>query len=111
MPVSRQLVRCSMLHYESKKVENCFSGANVYEYRLDIRLDEEYIESLGLTGEIHYYRKFPRPFFQVTFTDGTQVKGIINATIIKVVFPDMSIEPQQKFEKLLAAMLQKKLCR
>lgn len=99
-----------MQYYECKKVENCFAGTNVYEYRLLVKLDEEFIEEFRLTGEVRCYRSFPRPFFQVAFSGGTTVKGIINDNIIKVVFPNMLIETRQEFEMLLTEMIRKKYC-
>lgn len=87
--------------YECKKVENCFSGTNVYEYRLTVKLDENFIEGFRLNGVIRYYKNFPRPFFQVTFSDGIAIKGIIDDNVIKVNFPRASTEDQQNFEILL----------
>lgn len=95
-----------MQHYECKKVENCFGGTHVYEYRLGIKTAEEFLEGFKPLTSIKYYKKFPRPFFQAVFADGTTVKGVIADSVIKVSFPDSdALENKQNFETVLEAML------
>ncbi|SDF35419.1 hypothetical protein [Sporomusa acidovorans] len=95
-----------MQHYECKKVENCFGGTYVYEYRLGIKNSEEFLEGFKPLAAIKYYKNFPRPFFQAVFTDGTTVKGVIADSVIKVSFPENdALESKQSFETVLEAML------
>ena len=97
-----------MKHFEWKKVENCFGGANVYEYRLTVRIDEALLDSFGSIGVLTCHRSFPRPFFQTILADGTAFKGVINDVIIKVSFPGVdAAENKNRFEKLLAELLEK----
>lgn len=95
-----------MKQYECKKVENCFSGSHVYEYRLAIKTTEEFLACFNAIGSIKYYRNFPRPCFHSTLFDGTTVKGIIADWVIKVRFPDNDPQGSKEYfeiflEKLL----------
>ncbi|WP_094607077.1 hypothetical protein SPSIL_029940 [Sporomusa silvacetica DSM 10669] len=97
-----------MKQYECKKVENCFSSANIYEYRLPIKAKEEFIECFAPLGVIKYHKNFPRPCFQASLTDGATIKGIIADSVIKVSFPDSN--PQEckaNFEIFLEDLLKK----
>lgn len=95
-----------MKHYECKKVENCFSGAHIYEYRLMMMADENLLESLSRIAVMKYYRNFPRPCFQATLADGTTIKGVIADAVIRVSFPDNHPENSKRnFETLLENLL------
>lgn len=95
-----------MTQYEAKKVENCFGGSNIYEYRLGIRADERFLEAIGTIGTLKIFRNFPRPFFQTVLADGTTVKGVIADRIIKVNFATSNpAESKQKFEIVLAQLI------
>ncbi|WP_371380657.1 hypothetical protein [Sporomusa aerivorans] len=97
-----------MNHFKWKKVENCFGGANVYEYRLAVRIDEALLACFGGLGSLTCHRNFPRPFFQTTLADGTSFKGVINDSVIKVSFPDGdAATSKNSFDNLLAEMLAK----
>ena len=96
-----------MKQVECKKVENCFSGTHVYEYRLPSKAREEFIKGFAALGSIKYHKNFPRPFFQATLTDGTTIKGIIADSVIKVSFPNSNPqESKASFEIFLEDLLQ-----
>ena len=95
-----------MKQYDCRKVENCFSGANIYEYRLRIKADEGFLENFTSVASLKYYKNFPRPCFQATLSDGTTLKGVIADSVIRVSFPDN--QPQSSkddFETLLENLL------
>jgi len=95
-----------MKQVECKKVENCFGGTHIYEYRLHSKMSEEFIRGFGTLGVLTFYRNFPRPFFKVVLANGITVKGVLNDIVIKVQYPDS--DPQtskQQFEKLLSELL------
>ncbi len=95
-----------MKPYEWKKAENCFGGANIFEYRLAVKTDEVLITGLGAAGAVKYHRNFPRPFFQANLIDGTLVKGVIADSVIKVSFPQDDWESSKKqFESFLAELI------
>lgn len=95
-----------MKQYEWKKVENCFSGTNVYEYRLPIKADEGFINHFCTIGSVKYFRNFPRPFFKADLADGITLKGVLADSVIKVSFPDQDpLGCKQKFEWLLEELI------
>ncbi len=95
-----------MKQYECKKVENCFSGSNVYEYRLPVRTKEGFLDCFNTIGSIKYYRNFPRPCFHAALPEGTTVKGVIADWVIKVSFPDNNPQgSKEHFEKVLEELL------
>ncbi|HWR09031.1 hypothetical protein [Sporomusa sp.] len=95
-----------MKQFEWKKAENCFGGANIFEYRLAIRADEGFIAGLSATGSVKYHRSFPRPFFQASLGDGTTVKGVIADSVIKVSFPQGDWEgSKEQFEIFLTELI------
>jgi hypothetical protein len=77
-----------MNDFESRKVEDCFDGSRIYEYRLTQRtLDEALIKSLAAIGTLEYFPKFPRPFFRVRSRDGLQLKGVQGERTFQVILP------------------------
>lgn len=92
--------------FACKKVENCFSGAHIYDYRLNSKATEEWLTSLAAGGSIKFFKHFPRPCFQADLPDGTTLKGVIADTVIKASFPSDNPEASKhSFEKLLTALL------
>ena len=93
-----------MSHFECKKVENCFVSTAVFQYRLGYKIDDEFIdwlEKISITCKCR--RDFPRPYFNATLADGTQVKGILGDIAVKVVYPDNdSTMCKEAFEKNLS---------
>lgn len=96
-----------MKQVEWKKVENCFSGTNVYEYRLPVKANEEFINQFCTAGSVKYFRKFPRPFFKADLDDGITLKGVLADSVIKVSFPEQDPAGcKQKFERLLEELIE-----
>ncbi len=92
--------------YECKKVENCFGGTNVYEYRLKTRADDRFLEHIGAISALKCFKNFPRPFFQAVLPDNTTVKGVISDFVIKVNFQNNTPqESKEKFETTLEDIL------
>ena len=97
-----------MKRFEWKKVENCFGGANVYDYRLAVKVDEALLAGFGIIGVLKCHRNFPRPFFQAILDDGTSFKGVITDSVIKVSFPAGDAQASKaKFDSLLTELLAK----
>ncbi|MDR1702191.1 MAG: hypothetical protein LBR56_05405, partial [Sporomusaceae bacterium] len=95
-----------MKQYECKKVENCFGGTNVYEYRLPIRADDQFLDRIAAISSLKYFKNFPRPFFQALFPNNTTVKGVISDYVIKVYFQGTDPqEDKETFEVLLNKLL------
>ena len=91
-----------MERVECKKVENCFGGTHIYEYRFNRRMSEDLIRNFAAFGLLTFHKNFPRPFFKVILSDGTVIKGVLNDTVIKVQFPDEDPQSKkQQFEKLV----------
>ncbi|MDR1084527.1 MAG: hypothetical protein LBP22_06610 [Deltaproteobacteria bacterium] len=92
-----------MSEFERKKLEDCFVSRAVYQYRLEKKIDEAFVswlEKISLSCSCR--RDLPRPYFNSTLADGTQIKGVLGDTAIKVVYPDTSAESSQKaFEEIL----------
>lgn len=92
--------------YECRKKENCFSGAQVYEYCLLAGDNEALQEVLGTVGDLTVKMHFPRPFFRVAFADGTTVSGILQDNVMKAVFPEKQWhDSRMRWEALLTAIL------
>lgn len=99
-----------MKKYECKKIENCFSGTHIYEYRLPLKVKEEIIECFGAFGSIKYYTNFPRPCFQVVTKNGTTIKGVITDSVIKVSFlAGNPQESKEQFELFLEELLRNQM--
>lgn len=92
-----------MSEFERKKLEDCFVSRAVYQYRLARKVDDAFVEWLeGISAAFTCRRDLPRPFFNATLADKTQVKGVLGDPAIKVIYPDDSaLESQEAFEKLL----------
>ncbi len=97
-----------MRQIECRKVENCFAGNHIYEYRLSVRLIEAFILALGAVGTLTFHRNFPRPFFKVVLADGATVKGVLNDTVMKVQYPDDDPKTSKaQFETILEELLER----
>ncbi len=75
------------MRFENKKVEDCFDGSFIYEYRLEEPITEGLIRILGKKlGRLEYFGDFPRPFFRVLAEGGMQVKGVEGERTFQVIF-------------------------
>ncbi|MDR1241169.1 MAG: hypothetical protein LBM00_00050 [Deltaproteobacteria bacterium] len=92
-----------MIPIECKKLEDCFISRSAYHYRFEEKLGDAFVDWLeGVSSACSCRRDFPRPFFNAALPDGTQVKGVLGDTVIKVVYPDGSAEESKtNFETLL----------
>jgi hypothetical protein len=99
----------AMKDFESRKVEDCFDGSRVYEYRLtQSTIDEAFIKSLATLGQLEYFPKFPRPFFRVRSQDGLQLKGVQNEQTFQVILPGKEQQKRRKqFENELRTILRR----
>ena len=89
--------------YEIKKVENCISKSAVYQYRFSFKIDEDFINRFGSSAEIKVHKNFPKPSFNIAFTDGTKVIGVFRDVAFKVMYPLESTEEcKDRFETILA---------
>ena len=69
--------------YEVKKVDNCFSDAQSYEYKVPITCAE--LIKRMTDWEITENHKYRRPMF-VGERDGSHSKGILKANVFRVSF-------------------------
>ena len=91
--------------FDIKKVDNCFKDSQTYEYKLNIVIDEEFLEKLKSLGSIEI-KNFRRPIFMINCENKNEIKGVIKSNIIKVSFPeDMWQIRKEEFEKFLDEIL------
>jgi len=96
-----------MNDFESRKVEDCFDGSRVYEYRLvQSTIDKAFIKSLAALGQLDYFPQFPRPFFCVRSQDGLQLKGVQDEQTFQVILPSKEQQSRkERFENELRKIL------
>ena len=85
------------MRFEVKKTENCFSGAQTYEYRLPVR-GQDFIALLcapAAVWDVKQNHKFRRPLFTAD-RNGINIKGILEANVIRVSFPECRHEEEKK---------------
>ena len=90
------------MNFSVKKTENCFADAQTYEYRLPIngRSFASFLEGWEVK-EIHKYR---RPLF-IADKDGINVKGILEAYVIRASYPENRWEAEKaSFENWLSSL-------
>ncbi len=91
--------------FDIKKVDNCFKDSQTYEYKLNIEINEEFLEKLKSLGSIEI-KNFRRPIFMINCENKNEIKGVIKSNIIKVSFPeDMWQIRKEEFEKFLDEIL------
>lgn len=74
------------MRFDTKLVEDCFDGSRVYEYKAEIPVDVDLINALGKSGELQYFKDFPKPLFRIIMPSGTQIKGVKGETTFRVVY-------------------------
>lgn len=79
-----------------KKLEDCFDGSTIYEYKFDSCWTYENIKQLSKLGELNYYKDFPRPFFRLNGEQGMQIKGVEGESSFTVFFPKDRKEEMQR---------------
>jgi hypothetical protein len=98
-----------MNDFESRKIEDCFDGSRVYEYRLvQSTIDEAFIKSLAALGQLEYFPQFPRPFFRVRSQDGLQLKGVQDEQTFQVILPSKEQQNRkERFENELKILIRR----
>jgi hypothetical protein len=98
-----------MNDFESRKIEDCFDGSRVYEYRLvQSTIDEAFIKSLAALGQLEYFPQFPRPFFRVRSQDGLQLKGVQDEQTFQVILPSKEQQSRkERFENELKILIRR----
>jgi len=93
------------MRFKSKKIENCFSDAENYEYRIKVA-GTEFIKSLdGLAILVKVNETLRRPTFTAVLKGGVQIKGTLAKPIIKVGYPfPTALEQKAWFEQWLEAL-------
>lgn len=87
---------------EVKKMDDCFDGSMVFEYRFDRQIDETFMKIISRPGRLSYYPEFSRPFFKIFSEKGIQIKGIIGDDNFQVTFPQTrKAELKKAFETRL----------
>jgi len=80
---------------EIKHIEDCFDGSFIHEILFDAEITSEFIQSLAMHGELHYYPSFARPFFRLIVPRQFTLKGVEGNRTVRVL----------SYEKDLKAML------
>lgn len=98
-----------MNNFECKKVENCFAGDMVFEYRVNFKIDDDFLAAIDQVTTMKVCRKFPRPFFTADWPDGTKAKGVLGDVAVKVIYPPDSADSSKvKFETFLSKYLEQR---
>ena len=94
------------MDFVSKKIENCFSDAENYEYRIEAK-GSELIKLFDSEAEwLHINDELRRPTFSARMKNGTQLKGLLEKQIIKVGFVSEDATRQKKdFEQWLHKLM------
>lgn len=90
------------MKFEVKKVDNCFSDAQSYEYKVPVTGAE--IIKLMTDWDITENHKYRRPMFTGE-RDGSHTKGILKANVFRVSFRDDRWEREKaEFEQWLETL-------
>lgn len=91
--------------FKVKKVDNCFKNSQTYEYKLNVEVNEEFLEKLQNLGEVEI-KHFRRPIFMINCKNENKIKGVINTKVIRVSYPDNVWEERKKeFEMYINEIL------
>jgi len=72
--------------FETQKVEDCFDGSSIFEYKVYKEIKEEFIIKLNIFGKLYYYKEFPRPFFKIKIQNGSEILGVQGECSFRVVY-------------------------
>ncbi len=91
---------------EARKIEDCFDGGSRYEFRFNNEIAEAFMRRLVGAGRLDFFPEFPKPFFKIFRSDGSQVKGILGSMDIEVYFTrshsdEKIIEFEMELQQLL----------
>jgi len=71
---------------ESKKVEDCFDGSSILEYKIHKTISKDFIEILGSLGKLEYYDEFPIPYFKVKIDNGSEIRGLLGEDTFRITY-------------------------
>ena len=69
----------------SQPLEDCFAESLTQEIGLSSEITEDFIQYLGLYGELQYFPTFSRPFFRLDKTDCFTITGIQGNQTMRVI--------------------------
>lgn len=69
---------------ETKHIEDCLDGSVVREVLLSQKINAEFIQILGKSGDLQYFPQFARPFFKLNIQGKLNLKGIEGNTSIRI---------------------------
>lgn len=91
--------------FQVKKVENCFKDSQAYEYKINMEINEGFLDKMKNLGKIEI-KNFRRPIFMIDCENKNKIKGVLKSNIMRVSFPDDIWEIRKKeFEKYLDEIL------
>ena len=93
------------MDFDFKKAENCFTGAENYEYRIEV-LGSKFVGVLEPVAEwVRVNDKLRRPTFTARLDNGTQLKGLLDRQVVKVGYVEAEAEEQKAaFETWLKSL-------
>lgn len=95
-----------MNYFTCNRVENCFSKTAIFQYQLNVKIDEFLLDQFQQVGIVKCQRNFPRPYFTIVLPDGTAIKGVLSDVALKVIFPFEAAEASKEvFEQLLISIV------
>ncbi|WP_455538889.1 hypothetical protein [Terrisporobacter sp.] len=91
--------------FQVKKIENCFKDSQTYEYKINMEIDEGFLDKLKNLGKVEI-KNFRRPIFMIDCENKNKIKGVIKSKIIKVSYPDDIWQiRKEEFERYLDEIL------
>lgn len=82
-----------------EKVDDCLEANKVYDFILNITINEDLIKYCGNIGKLIYKKEFEKPYFKVIVKGKYTFKGAEGNHIIRVLFPD-DTEEKEHIDKL-----------
>lgn len=87
---------------QKKISEDCFADTVVYDYELSDPITCEQIFAFKNEKEFNYYTHFPIPMFKVITSSNIHIKGLLNTTQCRVIYPsDVNEEEIARIEMLI----------
>jgi hypothetical protein len=69
-----------------ERLEDCFDGSFVRQYRLDAPVTEELMRAVAQGGDLHYFPDFPRPYFRIRRASEWVIQGVIGNDAFRATF-------------------------
>ncbi|MFA6424647.1 MAG: hypothetical protein WCW64_00510 [Phycisphaerae bacterium] len=77
--------------------ENCFDGTYIKEYKLDEKINEDFVGMLRNFGKMTYLSNLKNPFFSLDKNGFFTIKGILNDDEVRVIYVRKNMERSSKF--------------